>query len=51
MASGTSYAYGGPSYATQTVRLMVDLTGSITATQTGYSINKSLETNLRITGQ
>lgn len=50
-ASGSSYQYGGSSYATQSVRLMVDLTGSITATQTGYSINKSLETTLRVTGR
>jgi tape measure domain-containing protein len=50
-ASGASYQYGGASYATQSIRLMVDLTGSITATQTGYSINKSLETTLRVTGR
>jgi tape measure domain-containing protein len=50
-ASGASYQYGGASYSTQSVRLMVDLTGSITATQTGYSINKSLETTLRVTGR
>lgn len=50
-ASGASYQYGGASYSAQTVRLAIDLTGSITATQTGYSINKSLETTLRITGQ
>jgi tape measure domain-containing protein len=50
-ASGSSYQYGGSSYATQSVRLMVDLTGSITATQSGYSINKSLETTLRVTGR
>jgi tape measure domain-containing protein len=50
-ASGSSYQYGGSSYATQSIRLMVDLTGSITATQTGYSINKSLETTLRVTGR
>jgi tape measure domain-containing protein len=50
-ASGSSYQYGGSSYATQSLRLMVDLTGSITATQTGYSINKSLETTLRVTGR
>ena len=51
MASGSSYNYGGASYSSQSVRLMVDLTGSITATQTGYSINKSLETTLRVTGR
>lgn len=50
-ASGASYQYGGASYATQSVRLMIDLTGAITATQTGYSINKSLETTLRVTGR
>ena len=50
-ASGSSYQYGGSSYAAQSVRLMVDLTGSITATQTGYSINKSFETTLRVTGR
>lgn len=50
-ASGASYQYGGASYSTQTIRMLVDLTGSITATQTGYSINKSFETNLRITGR
>ena len=50
-ASGSSYQYGGSSYSTQSIRLMVDLTGSITATQTGYSINKSLETTLRVTGR
>jgi hypothetical protein len=51
MASGSSYNYGGASYAAQTVRLSIDLTGAITATQTGYSINKSLETTLRVTGR
>jgi tape measure domain-containing protein len=50
-ASGASYQYGGASFSNQSVRLSIDLTGSITATQTGYSINKSLETTLRITGQ
>ena len=50
-ASGASYQYGGASYAAQTMRLMIDLTGSITATQTGYSINKSFETTLRVTGR
>jgi tape measure domain-containing protein len=49
--SGSSYQYGGSSYSTQTVKLLVDLTGSITATPTGYQINKTLETNLRITGR
>jgi hypothetical protein len=50
-ASGSSYQYGGSSFAAQSMRLMVDLTGSITATQTGYSINKSFETTLRVTGR
>ena len=51
MASGSSYAYGGASYSNQSIRMMVDLTGSITATPTGYSINKSFETTLRVTGR
>lgn len=50
-ASGSNYSYGGGSFPTQTMRLMVDLTGAITATQTGYSINKSFETTLRVTGR
>jgi tape measure domain-containing protein len=50
-ASGSTYAYGGSSYSTQSIRMMVDLTGSITATPTGYSINKSFETTLRVTGR
>ena len=50
-ASGSSYQYGGSSYATQSVKLSIDLTGAITATQTGYQINKSLETTLRVTGR
>lgn len=50
-ASGSNYSYGGGSFPTQTMRLLVDLTGSITATQTGYSINKSFETTLRVTGR
>lgn len=50
-ASGSSYSYGGASYSTQTIRLAIDLTGAITATQTGYQINKSLETTLRVTGR
>ena len=50
-ASGSSYQYGGSSYASQSIRMMVDLTGSITATPTGYSINKSFETTLRVTGR
>jgi tape measure domain-containing protein len=50
-ASGSSYSYGGASYAMQSIRLAIDLTGAITATQTGYQINKSLETTLRVTGR
>jgi tape measure domain-containing protein len=50
-ASGSTYAYGGSSYSTQSMKLSIDLTGSITATQTGYAINKSLETTLRVTGR
>jgi tape measure domain-containing protein len=50
-ASGSTYSYGGSSYSTQSMKLSIDLTGSITSTQTGYSINKSLETTLRVTGR
>ena len=50
-SSGSNYSYGGSSYSTQTLRLAIDLTGAITATQTGYQINKSLETTLRVTGR
>lgn len=50
-ASGSTYAYGGSSYSTQSMKLSIDLTGSITSTQTGYAINKSLETTLRVTGR
>jgi tape measure domain-containing protein len=49
--SSSSYQYGGSSYSQQSVRLFVDLTGSITQSATGYSINKSMETTLRITGR
>ncbi len=49
--SGSTYSYGNMSNVQQSVRLFVDLTGSITATSTGYSINKSMETTLRITGR
>jgi hypothetical protein len=51
MTSGSSYQYGGASYSTQSLKLSIDLTGAITATQTGYQINKSLETTLRVTGR
>lgn len=51
MTSGASYQYGGASYSTQSLKLSIDLTGAITATQTGYQINKSLETVLRVTGR
>jgi len=50
-SSGSNYSYGGSSYSAQTIRLAIDLTGAITATQTGYQINKSLETTLRVTGR
>lgn len=49
--SGASFAYGGASYATQSIKLQIDLTGAITASPTGYNINKSLETVLRVTGR
>jgi tape measure domain-containing protein len=49
--SGTTYQSGSQTYGGQVVRLAIDLTGSITATQTGYQINKSLETVLRVTGR
>ena len=51
MATGSAYSYGGSSYSNQSIRLAIDLTGSITSTQTGYQINKSLETVLRVTGR
>jgi tape measure domain-containing protein len=51
MTTGSAYSYGGSSYSAQTIRLAIDLTGSITSTQTGYQINKSLETVLRVTGR
>jgi tape measure domain-containing protein len=51
MKSGASYQYGGASYSTQSIRLAIDLTGAITASPTGYNINKSLETVLRVTGR
>lgn len=51
MKSGSTYSYGGASYSTQSIRLAIDLTGAITSTQTGYQINKSLETTLRVTGR
>jgi hypothetical protein len=50
-SSGSNYSYGGSSFPSQTLRLAIDLTGAITATQTGYQINKSLETTLRVTGR
>jgi len=49
--SGSTYSYGNMSNVQQSVRLFVDLTGSITQSATGYSINKSMETTLRITGR
>lgn len=50
-SSGSNYSYGGSAYSSQSIRLAIDLTGAITATQTGYQINKSLETTLRVTGR
>jgi hypothetical protein len=49
--SGSTYQSGSQTYGGQVVRLAIDLTGSITSTQTGYQINKSLETVLRVTGR
>lgn len=49
--SGSVYQSGSQTYGGQAIRLAIDLTGSITATQTGYQINKSLETVLRVTGR
>jgi tape measure domain-containing protein len=49
--SGSTYQSGSQTYGGQVVRLSIDLTGSITQTQSGYEINKSLETLLRVTGR
>lgn len=49
--SGSVYQSGSQTYGGQAIRLAIDLTGSITSTQTGYQINKSLETVLRVTGR
>jgi tape measure domain-containing protein len=49
--SGSTYQYGTTSNVQQSVRLFVDLTGSITQSATGYQIQKSMETTLRITGR
>lgn len=51
MSSGTRYAFGGSAFNAQTVRLQIDLTGAITASPSGYNINKSFETVLRVTGR
>lgn len=51
MASGSTYSSGSMAYPTQSLRLSIDLTGAITASPTGYNINKSLETVLRVTGR
>lgn len=51
MKSGSVYQNGSQTYGGQMVRLFIDLTGSITQTQSGYQIQKSMETNLRITGR
>lgn len=50
-SSGSMYQYGGSAFNAQTVRLQIDLTGAITASPTGYNINKSFETVLRVTGR
>lgn len=50
-ATGSSYSSGTMAYPTQSIRLAIDLTGAITASPTGYNINKSLETVLRVTGR
>lgn len=50
-ATGSSYSSGTMTYPTQSIRLAIDLTGAITASPTGYNINKSLETVLRVTGR
>ena len=51
ITSGGAYQYGGSSYASQSIKLSIDLTGAITASPTGYNINKSYETVLRVTGR
>jgi len=51
MTTGANYQYGGANYSQQTIRLAIDLTGAITASPSGYNINKSLETVLRVTGR
>lgn len=51
MRTGTAYQNGSATYGGQVVRLSIDLTGAITASPTGYNINKSLETVLRVTGR
>lgn len=51
ITSGGAYQYGGSSYSSQSMKLSIDLTGAITASPTGYNINKSFETVLRVTGR
>jgi tape measure domain-containing protein len=51
MNSGSTYRNGSATYGGQAIRLSIDLTGAITASPTGYNINKSLETILRVTGR
>lgn len=51
MQSGSTYQYGGGTFATQSIKLSIDLTGSITASPTGYNISKQYETIARVTGR
>lgn len=51
MASGQTYQYGGANYSMQSIKLSIDLTGSITASPTGYNISKQYETIARVTGR
>jgi hypothetical protein len=51
MNTGSTYRNGSATYGGQAIRLSIDLTGAITASPTGYNINKSLETILRVTGR
>lgn len=51
MKTGNTYTNGSAVFATQSIRLSIDLTGSITASPTGYNINKQYETLARVTGR
>lgn len=51
MTTGSNYTYGGGTFATQVIKLSIDLSGSITASPTGYNINKQYETIARVTGR